>query len=113
MGKPTSKFGLVVNEHKTKFMTASKNNIFTPDQSVSFGSFTFEIVGQVAQAARRLAAGWVARDRSQVLEGWRFFFTPSCPDWPWGPLNLLQNEYRGISPGVKAAERMTSHPNSS
>ena len=46
-------------------------------------------VGQVAQAARRLATGWTARVRSRVSEGWRFFFTPSCPDWPWGPLNLL------------------------
>ena len=33
-------------------------------------------VGQVAQAARRLAMGWTAR----VSEGWRFFFAPSCPD---------------------------------
>ena len=47
------------------------------------------LVGQVAQAARRLAAGWTARVRSRVSEGCRFFFTPSCPDWPWGPLDLL------------------------
>ena len=54
-----------------------------------FGEGTRNGVGQVAQVARRLAAGWTARVRSRVSEGWRFFFTPSCPDWPWGPLNLL------------------------
>ena len=47
------------------------------------------IVGQVARAARRLTTGWTARVRSRVSEEWRFFFTPSCPDLPWGPLNLL------------------------
>ena len=31
----------------------------------------------------------LAQVRSRVSEEWRFFFTPSCPDWPWGPLNLL------------------------
>ena len=35
------------------------------------------------------------------------------PDWSWGPLSLLWNEYRGLSPGVKAAECRTSHPTSS
>ena len=43
---------------------------------------------KVTQAARRWATGWTARVRFQVSEGWRFFFTPSCPDWSWGPLNL-------------------------
>ena len=38
-------------------------------------------VGQVAQAARRWVTGWTARVRSRVSEGWRCFFTPSCPDW--------------------------------
>ena len=37
-------------------------------------------VGQVAQAARRWAMGWMARVRSRVSERWIFFFTPSCPD---------------------------------
>ena len=46
-------------------------------------------VGQVAQAARCLIKGWMAWVRSQVSEGWKFFFTPSCPDWSWDPLNLL------------------------
>ena len=47
------------------------------------------LVGQVAQAAMYLATGWTAQVQSRVSEGWRFFFTPSCSDWPWGPLNLL------------------------
>jgi len=24
----------------------------------------------------------------------RFCFSPKCPDWLWGPLNLLFNKYR-------------------
>ena len=36
--------------------------------------------------------------------GWRFFSIP-CPQWFWGHLNLLGNENRRLSPGVKAAER--------
>ena len=71
------------------------------------------IRGQVAQVARRLAAGWTARIRSRVSEGMEIFLTPSCPDWSWGPLNLLQNEYREISLGVKTAEQRTSHTTSS
>ena len=39
------------------------------------------VVGQVAQAARRLAMGWMARVRSWVSEGWRFFFTSLLSDW--------------------------------
>ena len=65
-------------------------------------------VGQVAQAARRLATGWTARVRSRVSEGWRLFFTASCPDWSWGPLSLLENEYR-----LKATKRRIKHPTSS
>ena len=52
-------------------------------------SFIVKVLGQVAQAVRRLAMGWTVQVRSRVSEEWRFFFTPSCPDWPWGPLNLL------------------------
>ena len=51
--------------------------------------YIYIYMGQVAQAAKRLATGWTARVRSRVSEVWRFFFTPTCPDWPWGPLNLL------------------------
>ena len=58
----------------------------------------------------RLAAGWTARVRSRVSERWRFFFTPSCPDWSTQP--PIKSGYRGISSGVKAAERRTSHPTS-
>ena len=47
------------------------------------------MVGQAAQAARGLTTGWTARVRSWVSEGWRFFFTPLCPDLSWGPLSLL------------------------
>ena len=45
--------------------------------------------GQVAQAVRPLATGYTVRVRSRVSERWRFFFTPSCPEWLWGPLNLV------------------------
>ena len=58
-------------------------------QTVALNKIQSHQWGQVAQAARRLAAGWTARVRSRVSEGCRFFFAPSCPDWPWGPLNLL------------------------
>ena len=50
--------------------------------------------------ARRLATGWTARVQSRVSEGWIVSFVPSCPDWSWGPLSLLWNEYRGLSPSV-------------
>ena len=53
------------------------------------------IAGQVAQAARRLATEWTAWVRSRVSEGWRFFFTRSCPDWSWGPSASYKNECRG------------------
>ena len=38
---------------------------------------------------RHLTTGWMAMVQSQVLEGCRFFFTPSCPDWSGGSLSLL------------------------
>ena len=72
-----------------------------------------KLVGQVADEAMRLAMAWTAQVRSRVSEAWRFFFTPWCPDWYWGTLNLLQNEYREISLGVKTAEQRTSHTTSS
>ena len=46
-------------------------------------------VDQVAQTVRCLSMCWMAQVRSWVLEGWRFFFIPLCPDWSWGPLSLL------------------------
>ena len=49
----------------------------------------FNAVGQVAQGIRCFATGWMAQVRSQVGEGWRFFFTPLCRDCSWGPLSLL------------------------
>ena len=112
------------HRHKTAANTTTKHP-HTPNSSQTGTAFMGTtnialsqvsrqmLVGQVAQAARRLAAFRTVRVRSRVSEGWRFFFRPSCPDWSWGPLNLLLNEYRGISPGVKAAERKTSHPTSS
>ena len=50
----------------------------------------------------------MARVRSLESKGWRFFLT-SSPEWSWGPLNRLQNEYRRLSPDIKAAERRASH----
>ena len=32
-------------------------------------------------------------------------FTPLCPDWPWGPINLLYSEYQNI-PGDKVSQNM-------
>ena len=66
-------------------------------KSWSHGMINFSIpevnmlknVGNVAQAARYLTTGWTARVQSRVSEAWRFFFTLSCPDWPWGQLNLV------------------------
>ena len=43
----------------------------------------------------------------------QIFFTPSYPDWSWGPLSLLQSDYRVLSPGVKVAESRINHPTSS
>ena len=64
--------------------------------------------GQVAQAARLDSPGSIPG-----VGGWRLFFTPSCPDCPGVHSTTYKSEYRGISPGVKAAERRTSRPNSS
>lgn len=44
--KQTSKFGLVVNEQKTKFMEASRKKDFIQDQKMAFGTFNFEIVNE-------------------------------------------------------------------
>ena len=63
------------------------------------------IMGQLAQAARRLATGWTTRVQSRVSEGVEILLHS------FGSRLVLG--YRGISPGVKAAERRTSHPISS
>ena len=65
-------------------LTPTSSEILTV--SIKISTYTN---GQVAQAKRRLATCWTARNRSLVPESWRFFFTPSCPDWSWGPLSLL------------------------
>ena len=62
-------------------------------------SLVISEVGQVAQAARHLATGWMAWVQSQVSKGWRFFFTPSCPDWPWGSLNSYKMSTREFLQG--------------
>jgi hypothetical protein len=32
-----------------------------------------------------------------------FFSSPPLPDWPWGPLSLLSNEYQGLFQWGKTA----------
>ena len=41
------------------------------------------------------------------------FLHSSLSRLPRGPFSLLYNDYRGLSPGIKTAERRTSHPTSS
>ena len=45
--------------------------------------------GHVAQAARCLARGSMARVRSLVSKGVEIFFTPSYTECSWGPLSPL------------------------
>jgi len=33
----------------------------------------------------------------------------NCPDWPWGPPNLLHDGYKSLSPGVKWLGRGVDH----
>ena len=65
-------------------------------------------VGQVAQAARRLATGWKVR----VSEGWRFFSLLRVQTGP-GVHSAFYKMSTGAFLGVKAAERGTSDPTSS
>ena len=51
-----------------------------------------------AQSAQRLAKGWTVRGSNPG--GVKIFHT--CPDRPWGPLNLPYNGYR-VFPGGEAA----------
>jgi hypothetical protein len=39
----------------------------------------------------------------RVPVGSRIFSPPRCPDWLWGPPNLLLNGYWGLFPGSKLA----------
>jgi hypothetical protein len=41
-----------------------------------------------------LWAGWGLIPR----RGKRFFSSPQCPDWLWGPPSLLYNGYQGLFP---------------
>ena len=73
-------------------------------------------LGEVAQAAIRLMGAWLQTERpgfypERQME-WIFFFAPSFPDWPWGPLSLLRNKYQGF-PEVKTVDRRASYPTSS
>ena len=47
---------------------------------------------QVIQATRLLATGFYTRQR-QCMDSKIKIFTPSRPDWSWGPFNLLYNQY--------------------
>ena len=37
----------------------------------------------------KLFPGCIVRIQYRMAEVWKFFFTPSCSDWPWSPLSLL------------------------
>jgi hypothetical protein len=39
----------------------------------------------------------------------RFFSSPKCPDWVWGPPSVIINGYHGFFHGVKAAGREAGH----
>ena len=59
-----------------------------------------KFMGQVAQAARRLATGWTARVRSQVSKGWRFSSLPRAQTGP-GVHSASYKRVRGPFPGGK------------
>jgi hypothetical protein len=54
----------------------------------------------------QIATGWKVRG-SNTGEG-EIFLT--CPDWPWGPLNLMYNGYWVSIPMVKWPGRRFEHP---
>ena len=62
-----------------------------------------------AQSVQRLAMVWTVRGSNP--SGGKIFHT--CPDWQWGPPNLLYNGYWVSYPGVKWPERGIDHPPSS
>ena len=39
----------------------------------------------------------------------RFCFSPKCPDWLWGPINLLFNRYQGYFSPVKRLWHEADH----
>ena len=70
------------------------------------------IVGQLSQAARRLARGGRSGFDPGCGRGGDFNSLLCVQTGSGGPLSLLYNEYRGIH-GVKMNERRVSHPTSS
>jgi hypothetical protein len=59
---------------------------------------------EIIQYRNRLRAG---QPRSRYLipdNGKRFFFSPLCAGWLWGPLNRLFSGYQGSPPGEKGGE---------
>ena len=51
--------------------------------------FLYLLDGPGSSSGKTLCYGLDGPGSSPVPEGWRFFFIHSCPDWSWGPLNLL------------------------
>ena len=74
----------------SKFMSLEKKSyllIETKNQEIPVSNHSQ--VGQVTHMARCLAMGWTAQVQSRMSMGWKFFFTPLCPDWSYGLLSLL------------------------
>ena len=65
----------------------------------------FQLMGQVAQAARRLATDRMARVRFWMMEGWRLFFTP-CPTGPGVHPASCKTSYRGFPGGIDCQWRI-------
>ena len=70
--------------------------------------YDYKYMSQLAQEAMRLATGWTIPGAGGV----EIFLQSIVSILVLGSTQPPKNEYRRLSPGVKAAERRTSHPTS-